>query len=280
MKRSGHAMAFSLWVNFVLGILCLFPCVVMYVWGDLSGISARGWLLVFIESVFMTLYIITLALAYEAGDLSVVYPLSRGSAPLFLTIMAVSPWVNEKISLAGGLGIASLAAGVYFVNSTSIRLNDLLKPLRAIRSRASVLSLITGVNIAFYHIFGKLGTEEFSKGKGGILGAFEFITVTSVIVFLLLLVICGAWSALRSSLVNDKVAFSDIIISAVLIGLAYFIVLYTLTLGNVSYIAPLRNFSVVISVILGITVLKEPQGSPKLFASILIFIGILFIAFA
>jgi len=89
--------------------------------GLLSGVIEAG-------------YFILLSAAYRRGDLSVVYPIARGTAPL-LTAGASTLIVGEALGLAGWLGIALLATGVLLMSLRGGR--DMRLDRRAIERRAS-----------------------------------------------------------------------------------------------------------------------------------------------
>lgn len=66
-----------------------------------------------LSSALHGLSFIALARAYERGDLSIVYPISR-STPALVPLLAV-PWLGEQLSLAGVLGIALTLIGMWLV---------------------------------------------------------------------------------------------------------------------------------------------------------------------
>ena len=69
-----------------------------------------------------------------------------------------------------------------------------------------------------------------------------------------------------------------IILVGFLVYFAYLLVLFSMSMTPVSYVATVRNFSIVVATVLGAVVLKEPDVSMRLAASILIILGIILIA--
>src|SRR5262245_22321322 len=83
MKRSQDKLAFSWWM---LGVFCIagFPSLF-----SIPDVPPLGWWIVFASGILEAVYFFVLARAYSSGDLSVVYPIARGSAPLFLLFWAI-----------------------------------------------------------------------------------------------------------------------------------------------------------------------------------------------
>ena len=77
--------------------------------------------------------------AYQAGDLSLAYPLSRGSAPLFLSLWGIA-LLREKAIWHGVAGIVLIVAGLYTVNLP--RLGDWAAPFLALGSAAAGRSFV------------------------------------------------------------------------------------------------------------------------------------------
>ena len=62
------------------------------------GVSAEGWPFVVATIVIHAVYFVLLGRAYEHGDLSLVYPIARGTGPLLVPLFAV-PLLGERLSL-------------------------------------------------------------------------------------------------------------------------------------------------------------------------------------
>jgi drug/metabolite transporter (DMT)-like permease len=109
------------------------------------GISATVWGLVALSSLGELAYFLCLSDAYRRGDLSVVYPIARGTAPL-LAIPA-GLLLGERLQPIAWLGVASLLAGIWIVR-------------RPAGSSAAVFpALLTGVCIAAYSAVDRSGAR-------------------------------------------------------------------------------------------------------------------------
>jgi len=79
-----------------------------------SEIPAPVWRWLAFTSVAHAYYFYWMSLAYEHGDLTLVYPIAR-STPAFLPLLAV-PLLGEPVSAGGALGIAVVVAGMWLVH--------------------------------------------------------------------------------------------------------------------------------------------------------------------
>src|SRR5512134_417689 len=79
LRRATHRTAFVWWVLLWGGVI--FLPVLFFDWHPVS-LAALGWMA--LSAVFEALYFFAIARAYETGDLSIVYPLARGTAPVLL----------------------------------------------------------------------------------------------------------------------------------------------------------------------------------------------------
>ncbi|HEY6013891.1 MAG TPA: EamA family transporter [Candidatus Limnocylindrales bacterium] len=109
-------------------------------------------------------YFIFLAAAYRRGDLSVVYPLARGTAPLLAVAIGVGA-LGERLGVAGSLGVIGLLLGFLWLQRPWRALALARRGARGGAARRSVLdspvlfALLTGVTIATYTTIDRLGTR-------------------------------------------------------------------------------------------------------------------------
>src|SRR5437867_8795787 len=94
-KRSIDTQAF-LYLSVVAGCL-LFALPFLYLY---APFPPQGWACIGLSAVLEAAYFVLLGNAYQRGDLSLVYPLARGSAPLFATLLALS-FLGERITAGG-----------------------------------------------------------------------------------------------------------------------------------------------------------------------------------
>lgn len=268
MKQSRDKMAFTWWM---LTVFCVLWAPALWF---LPKVEATAWWLVIGSGVLEAIYFFTLTRAYSLGDLSIVYPIARGSAPLFLLLWATSI-LHERPSAVGVGGILAIVGGLYLINLPS--LSAWSRPLHAFRSSASRWALVTGLLISCYSAVDKRGVQYFPPW---------------LYVYLILLVcwICLSIQWLfrnRRRAMIAEVTNSDakrrriwlpIVASSLSGTFGYLLVLAAMRISPVSYIGAVREVSVVIGSIIGIRFLGESSGKMRIFASIMIAGGIAMIA--
>src|SRR4051812_3641804 len=121
----------------IVGVVLASPVVLIY---PLRDISIEGWSWILLSAVFETAYVIGLAAAYQAGDLSLVYPIARGTPALVLVPLSVLV-LGDALSATGLLGIACVVVGVVAAHLPG-RVRGVVHEGTA---RAIVLALLTGL---------------------------------------------------------------------------------------------------------------------------------------
>lgn len=107
-----------------------------------------------VSGLLEAMYFAFLAAAYRRGDLSMVYPLARGTAPLLAVAIGVGI-LHERLGVIGFLGVAALLAGLL----------ALQRPWRYLRASgrehgsAAGFALLTGITIASYSAVDRVGVR-------------------------------------------------------------------------------------------------------------------------
>lgn len=265
IKLSRDKLAFTWWMLtawMVLGFPSLFL---------IGRPPPIGWLLVSVSGLIEAVYFVTLTRAYALGDLSQVYPIARGSAPLFVLCWALL-FLGERPTPAGVLGIGAVVGGLYLVNLPSA--TDWKRPLLGFKSAAARWALLTGLLISCYTAIDKVGVQYFDP----LAYLYLFLAVTW-------LALSGQWlnsgrrAALRAELGPDtKNRVLRAIAVAVLGTGAYGLVLAALRLSPVSYVSPVRELSVVIGAWIGVRFMGEPGGRLRIVAAALVAMSVIVIA--
>jgi drug/metabolite transporter (DMT)-like permease len=265
IKSSRDKLAFTWWMLTAWAILG-FPLIFFV--GQLQPI---GWLIILISGLIEAMYFITLTRAYALGDLSQVYPLARGSAPLFVLLWALI-FLGERPTPIGVGGIFVVVIGLYLVNLPSLA--DWNRPLLGLRSPAARWALLTGLLISIYSAIDKVGMRYVDP----LPYLYLFLVVTWI-------ALSAQWlhsdrrSALRAEVQIDR---RRTLLLAALVALlgsgAYALVLAALRLSPVSYVSPVRELSVVIGAWIGVRFMGEQGGRLRVFAALLVAAGIMIIA--
>lgn len=262
LKKSERKIVFIWW--FLLVATVLFLPLFLYYYPQ-AAIPPAGWLCIAATGIMHGFYFWFIGGAYQRGDLSLVYPLARGSGPLLIPILAV-PLLGEEISPLGLTGIILIVAGIYCIHLRSFNGDAFLEPFRALRGGASRWALFTGVTIAFYSLVDKIGV--------GLVYPPVYIYLLLVISWLVLspLVLIRERGRLLSEWRNRR---GSIIVVGFLSGFTYLLILFALQLSKVSYVAAVREVSIVLSSYYGIVLLKEKHGAQKLLGALLIALGVI-----
>jgi drug/metabolite transporter (DMT)-like permease len=266
-KKSRSKIAFIWW--FVMIALIGYLPMFLYFLPGFEPTPA-GWACIIATGILHALYFWFMGGAYERGDLSLVYPLSRGSGPMFVPILAVI-LLHERLALSGGLGIVLVVLGIYVIHLNAFTMDSFLEPLRAMRGSASLWALCTGGTIAGYSLVDKVGV--------GLVYPPVYIYLMFVISLLLLspYMLLKKRTALKIEWQMNRGA---ILIDGFLVLFTYLMILFAFRLSKVSYVVAAREVSIVFSALLGILWLKEAHAPQKIAGSVLIACGVVLIGFS
>lgn len=216
-----------------------------------------AWPLIVLSVGLHTGYVLFLLAAYRYGDLSHVYPIARGVAPLVVAVLSVF-LLAEALSrqtlaavLIIGLGIMSLA-----LTRRTSELRDL---------RAVALAVVTGCFIAAYTVVDGLGARLAGTPHGYTLWLFALDG------FPLALILLAARQRKSAGLARRYWRLG-LIGGALSLG-AYWLVIWALTLAPLAPVAALRETSIVFAVLFGVFFLKERLNLVRLIATMATLVG-------
>jgi len=264
-KGSGDKDSFMLLMNLTSQITLL-PIFIIWLkdWSLPLSVLPFLCLSAFAEAV----YFLALSRAYDAGDLSIVYPVAR-SAPLFVAV-AGAVLLGEALTVIGMMGILLVLIGVYILHLRSLRVESLFEPLRSFRGSAFGFAVIAAIGTTIYSLSDKVGVTRVDP----ILYNF-WLEIFITLVLTPIVLKNRGYRKIRS---EWRISFSRITLSGALMRGGYLLVLIAMTLAPVGYILALRQVSVVIGALLGVALLGEGYGAPRLLGSASIFTGVYLIA--
>ncbi|MCY4366765.1 MAG: DMT family transporter [Chloroflexi bacterium] len=266
LKRSDNKEIF-VWSLLVGSSLLLAPLGAVLFW--LNPIPPPGYWLVLATIVVHVYYFVLLGRGYARGDLSLVYPIARGIGPMLVPVLAVLT-LGEQIAWPAVLGIVSIVVGIYIVSWWG-RFRDIVsRPLSFLRDGGIRYAILTGLTITVYTLVDKRGVEHVQP----IL--YMYLLTIGVAVGLAPYILRNyGWAPV----VREWRAHTwPILVAGLLVFVAYGLALTALSLSRVSYVAPAREVSIVIGVLAGVVILKEPFGGGRLLGSCLILVGLVLIA--
>jgi uncharacterized membrane protein len=201
-------------------------------------------------------YLALLARAYHGGEVSVVYPVSRGVAPvLVLAVGAVA--LGEGASAAQVLGVLGVSTGVFLVQSGRA----------ALGRRDLVFGLTIACVIASYTLVDAEGVEH-SRAPAYL----ALLLTPSAVIYAAALWLGGGGPQMRSELRPRT-----LLTGALLVG-AYGAVLGALQLANAAPVAAVRESGVVIAALMAAAFLHEAVGSRGLAGAVLVAGGVAAVA--
>ncbi len=150
-KRAGGDFRFAIASNLIGSVLWL-PVGLWFGWSEVPQWRATQWVAVGASAVVHVLYFQALLAGYRAADLTVVYPLARGSAPL-LTALAAVLLLGERLSPVAVVGVAAVCGGVFLIAGGPALWRAAADPVHQARVHAGLRwGLATGVLIATYSV--------------------------------------------------------------------------------------------------------------------------------
>lgn len=209
-------------------------------------------------------YSLALQAGYRSSDLSLVYPIARGSGPL-LSFVGATLLLGERPTLLAGLGLVLIVAGILLVAGLT------REPHRAPKV-GIFFGLLTGLFIAGYTV---------NDGW-----AVKTLAVSPFIVDfsgnLLRVVILTPWVLRdRLGLAREARMYArPAAVVSVLGPIGYILVLFAMRLAPVSHIAPARELSTLVGAYFGSRLLREEAVPARLLGAACILVGVVSLAFA
>ncbi|PYN28616.1 MAG: EamA family transporter [Candidatus Rokuibacteriota bacterium] len=247
----------------VVGVVLCSPALLIH---PLTEVSRSAWAAILLSGVFETAYVFALTAAYGAGDLSLVYPVARGTPPLLVVPLAVV-LLGERPSAQGLAGIGLVVVGIYASHAGLVG----GRPATRANGRALGLALLTGVFTAGYSLVNKLGVGLVPVP----LYAFLVFGVDAALIHVVRWVRGGLTPPLGRDAPRGRTVAVGVLMMA-----AYLAVLAAMTMAPVSYVVAAREVSVVVTAALGALILHEPHSAARITGAAVIFAGLVVIALA
>lgn len=225
--------------------------------------SRTGWICAIASASIHVVYNIMLARSYGQGDLSLVYPIARGSSPLLVSLGGAIV-ASEKISL--------LALSGLLLISTGILAAALDGRMRRLKTLLSVLpnALGTGVTIAAYTVVDGIGARASTSALG--YAAWMFV-LTGLVMPCVYLLLPG-----RGPFRFRNIAIWKPALGGVAGVLAYSIVIFAIRGAPMGPVSALRETSIVFAILIGRIFLCEAVSRQRVVACLMIVSGTLLIA--
>ena len=257
-KHAGGGAEF-IWLFSVLAAAIYAPFVLAVLIVQRPRIGAIEVIFLVGSALLQMAYFLLLQKGYSLGDLSLVYPLARGTGPLIATIAAIVLF-GERPSPIAVAGTLLIGGGIW------ILADNPLGRRRPGNQGAVVFALLTGATIAAYTLWDKQAVGVLrippllqdwcgTSGQSLLLAPYVLRRRPQV---------RAEWRAHRREALGI----------AVLSPLAYLLVLIALTFTAVSYVAPAREISILFGTVMGTRLLAEGHGRRRLVGAGAMVLGI------
>ena len=268
-KKAGGDARFAALTS-LIGALIWAPLGVWLGWSVLPGWGWVEWGFIVASGVVHVLYYVCLLRGYRKSDLTVVYPMARGSGPLLSSMVAIM-LLGEEITAFGVLGILAVVTGVFFIAGGPALFRAAHDPLKRAGVRKGILyGLLTGVFIASYTVIDGY--------------AVKFMLMSPI-----LLDYCGNFVRLLLLLpvvLRDRVTaaahwraqWKYALFVAVVSPIGYVLVLYAMTVAPISHVAPAREVSMLFAALIGGQLLGEGDRIARIAGATLIAFGVMALA--
>ena len=215
--------------------------------------SAAPWIAA--SSALELAYFALLAAAYRRSEVSLVYPVARGLAPVVVLVIAVA--AGRATSTGQVLGVCAVGTGVFLVRGLA----------RKADTRGLLFGVVIACCIAGYTLVDKEGVKHASP-----IPYLELVLAGPAVVYLITMLLVRGKGAVRAEVrpVNGLLAVAGF-------G-AYALVLAALQLAPAASVAAVRETSVVIATVMAALVLRERVTRVRLAGSVVVVAGIALLA--
>jgi drug/metabolite transporter (DMT)-like permease len=275
-KKAHGDIRFSAFTSWVM-LVAWAPLGLYLAWQEVPGWGWPQWACVAVSAVVHVGYFVCLLRGYKKADLTVVYPVARGSGPLLSSLAAVL-LLGEHLSAWAMAGIAAMVSGVFLIAggpsvwrmATAEAHTTESAALRQRLVHGLGYGLVTGMFIATYTVIDGYGVKVLLISPiliDYVGNVFRLFLVTPA----LLRDRSAAWAEWRA---QWKYAVWVGVISPV----SYVLVLYALQMAPLSHVAPAREISMLFAALLGGHLLGEQDRWLRLAGAGLIALGVMTLA--
>lgn len=242
-------------------------------WVGVGAIGAWGgleWGVLAASAVVHVFYYRTLLQGYAVADLTVVYPMARGSGPLLSSIGAVIV-LGETMSMQSAAGALAVVAGVVLIAGGPALWRQAHDPAQRLRVRRGLAwGALTGAFIAVYTVIDGYAVKVLLLSPILVDYVGNLLRVPVMLPFALRDP-AGFRAAWRTQ-------WRAALVVAVLGPLGYVMVLYAVTLAPLSHVAPAREVSMLFAALFGGSLLGESDRGLRLLGAACIAAGVVALA--
>ena len=218
------------------------------------------WFYITCSFLLHSLYFILLGTMYDRKDLTFIYPVARGCAPIFVTILSFI-FLKDIIPFFGLVGILIICVALLLISFSNFN------------TKVDFKTIGISIFIAFL-----ISIYTFSDGAG-------VRSVDNSLSFIVWNFFLGGWISIgyvyltkREDLFSLRIKDLILILSATIVSFtAYAIIIWSMKYEPFGIVASMRESSIIFAPLLGLIFLKEKISSIRIISSILFFLGVVFI---
>jgi drug/metabolite transporter (DMT)-like permease len=215
-------------------------------------------------------YYVILLRGYRKADLTVVYPLARGSGPLLSSLVALF-LLRERVTLLGALGVAAVVAGVFLIAGGPALFRAAQDPAMKARVRRGLAyGLLTGVFIASYTVVDGYAVKVVLMSPILVDYFGNFVRMLLLLPPLLL--------DRAAAAAHWRAQWKYALLVAALSPVAYVLVLFAMQTAPLSHVAPAREVSMLFAALIGGQLLGEGDRALRIFGAASIAFGVMALA--
>ncbi len=219
--------------------------------------AAEAFPFIIASTVIHWAYYFGLNIAYRFGDLSLIYPIARGTAPVMVALGAMI-WADESLSLWAWIGIVTVSAGIM-----------VLAAIRHADKRGIGAALVTSAIIAAYSVVDGIGIRVSGTPISYVVWLF------AAEIFMAVFVIATRFDRARS--ISQRALVLGLT-GGLISGLAYGLALFAKTLAPIGIVSAVRETSVIFAALIGVYWLGEGPAKRRLVAASVVALGVIILA--
>ncbi len=213
------------------------------------------WYFLIATVIIHVFYRLNVIYSYQYGDLSYIYPISRGSSCLFIAIISIL-FLKSDVNLTGFIGILIVCVGLFIISfSKNISFNI----------RGFSLAVSTAILITAYTLVDGVGVRLSENGFSYIYWLF---TLNGIPLFIIGLISKNGLRKRESYTIKLGVA------AGIFATSSYAIVVWGMQFIEIAYVSSIREISIVFAALIGLFFLYEKNANSRIIPSILIVAGI------
>jgi drug/metabolite transporter (DMT)-like permease len=250
------------WLFSAGSVLIYGPVVIAVLIVERPVFEMRHWLALAATSVLHLLYSLSLQTGYRHSDLSVVYPIARGTGPL-LSFIGAGLLLGEALTAQSVAGLVLIVGGILLVAG-------LIGHHRRAPGVGVFYGLLTGALIAAYTLNDGWAVK--------VLLISPFVIDFTGNLFRMAVLAPRAWRDRARVALEARTYRKAVIVVSVLGPLGYILVLFAMRLAPISHVAPARELSTLVGAWFGSRLLREDSGPWRIVGAALIVAGVISLA--